>query len=209
MLRLERKRAAIIEAARPVFLREGWSGTSLERVAAEGGFSKMTVYRHFGSKEDLFEALVEDMCREIRQQAKLGEPQANVSAVELLDHLAREIVSGLMRPEALALYRLIIADGWRFPALARTFEQFGLAVLRKRTRDILKQAGLGGDEVDGRASGFINLVLGDAYLEAALGFDDPNTEQRFQKQIAMAVRFALASTTSETSRLNHPEGNHN
>jgi TetR/AcrR family transcriptional regulator, mexJK operon transcriptional repressor len=45
-----------------IFLREGWSGANLERIAAEGGFSKMTVYRHFGTKEELFEALVEGIC---------------------------------------------------------------------------------------------------------------------------------------------------
>lgn len=193
MLRLEKKRAAILEAARPVFLREGWSGASLERVAAEGGFSKMTVYRHFGTKEELFEALVGDMCREMRRQAELEDLQAGVSPAVSLDRLAREIVGGLMQPDALALYRLIIADGWRFPALARLFQQSGVAVLRKRAREILARAELAESELDLRASGFINLVLGDAYLDAALGLDDPDSVQCFEKQIALATRFALLS----------------
>lgn len=191
MQRLDKKRAEILEAARPVFLREGWSGTSLERVAVEGGFSKMTVYRHFGTKEELFEALVNDMCREMQQQAELEDPQAGVTPEASLDRLAREIVRGLTQPDALALYRLIIADGWRFPALARLFQQSGVAVLRKRTREILTQVGLAEGDLDLRASGFINLVLGDAYLEATLGLDEPDSAQRFEKQIASATRFAL------------------
>lgn len=190
MRRLEEKRAAILAAARPIFLREGWSGASLEQVAAAGGISKMTVYRHFGSKEDLFKALIEDMCRGLAVPAE-PEASARLAPKAALDRLARQIVSELTRPDALALYRQIIADGWRFPALARLFERSGVAVLRQRTREIVARAGLTGEEAELRAQGFINLVLGDAYLEASLGLDDPDRMQRFEKQIAMAARFAL------------------
>lgn len=43
-----------------------------------------------------------------------------------------------------------------------------MAVLRKRVLDVLKNAGLADAERDIRASGFINLVLGDAYLKQLL-----------------------------------------
>jgi hypothetical protein len=35
----------------------------------------------------------------------------------------------------------------------------------------------------------INLVLGDAYLEAALGLDDSDRTTRFEKQFASATGF--------------------
>lgn len=194
--RIEQKRTAILEAARSIFLREGWAGSSLERVAAEGGLSKMTVYRHFGTKEELFEALVGDMCREMRDQAASSGPSADAGPTEALDRLARDVVRGLMQPEALALYRLIIADGWRFPALARTFEQSGLAVLRHNVRAILAEAGVSEKDVGARASGFVNLLLGDAYLEAALGLDDPRRDEHFEQQITVAIGFALAASTN-------------
>ena len=41
------KRASILRAARPIMLRDGLGGTTLDRVAAEGGIAKMTLYRHF------------------------------------------------------------------------------------------------------------------------------------------------------------------
>ncbi|MFA6114096.1 MAG: hypothetical protein WC729_08885 [Sphingomonas sp.] len=44
-----------------------------------------------------------------------------------------------------------------------------------------------------RASGFINLLLGGAYLEAALGLDNPERDAKFEQQIAQAVRFAIAN----------------
>src|SRR5271156_4481770 len=67
-LRMAEKRASILLAARPILLRDGLGGTTLDRVAAEGGIAKMTLYRHFPSKEALFEGLVAAMCESIRER---------------------------------------------------------------------------------------------------------------------------------------------
>lgn len=192
------KRDAILEAARPIFLREGWAGASLERVAAESGISKMTVYRHFRSKEELFEALIAAMCRHMQaqsEQAPLG--SAERPADERLRAEALAFTAALTQPEALAMYRLIVADGWRYPALARMFEQSGLAVLRSRVTSLLVASGLIASgksqrELARRASGFVSLALGDAYLEAAIGLDVPDIGARFAEQIDLAVQFALS-----------------
>src|ERR1700727_2297222 len=66
-LRMAEKRTQILRAARPILLRDGLGGTTLDRVAAEGGISKMTLYRHFPNKEALFEGLVIAMCEYIRE----------------------------------------------------------------------------------------------------------------------------------------------
>jgi TetR/AcrR family transcriptional regulator, mexJK operon transcriptional repressor len=60
-------RAAILRAARPIMLRDGLDGTTLDQVAAEGGIAKMTLYRHFPGKESLFEGLVTSMCEYMRE----------------------------------------------------------------------------------------------------------------------------------------------
>src|SRR5277367_6544462 len=66
-LRMAKTRAAILKAARPIMLRDGLGGTTLDRVATEGGIAKMTLYRHFPSKEALFEGLVTAMCEYMRE----------------------------------------------------------------------------------------------------------------------------------------------
>lgn len=76
--RAARKREAILEAARTVFLREGFGagGTSSPQRPA---VSKVTVYNHFGSKENLFNAVIGqtlDEALEVAQsviQARLAE----------------------------------------------------------------------------------------------------------------------------------------
>ena len=61
--RSERKaetRARLLEAAARVYARRGFSGATLDEVAAEAGFTKGAVYGHFGSKENLLLALMEE-----------------------------------------------------------------------------------------------------------------------------------------------------
>ena len=50
----------IMEAARNHFYAHGLERASVDAIAAEAGVSKMTIYSNFGSKEGLFEAVVQD-----------------------------------------------------------------------------------------------------------------------------------------------------
>ena len=54
----DRKRDAIVQAAIGEFREHGFNGTSMDRVAAAADVSKRTVYNHFPSKEELFEAIL-------------------------------------------------------------------------------------------------------------------------------------------------------
>ena len=63
--RIAVKKDGILDAALEVFLTEGFTGASMERVAAAASVSKMTVYRHFESKEALFLATINRHCAQI------------------------------------------------------------------------------------------------------------------------------------------------
>ncbi|MFE6618137.1 TetR/AcrR family transcriptional regulator [Streptomyces sp. NPDC008086] len=53
------KRAAILTAARELFLADGFDRTSVDAVAARAGVSKRTVYDYFGDKRTLLQAVVD------------------------------------------------------------------------------------------------------------------------------------------------------
>jgi AcrR family transcriptional regulator len=53
-------RARLLEASARVYARRGFAGATLDQVAAEAGFTKGAVYSHFGSKENLLLALLEE-----------------------------------------------------------------------------------------------------------------------------------------------------
>lgn len=48
------RRASLVEAASELFAEHGYEGVSLDRVAESAGVTKVIVYRHFGSKKDLY-----------------------------------------------------------------------------------------------------------------------------------------------------------
>lgn len=59
--RSERKREAIIEAAKTAFKEYGVQATSMDKLAEIAQVSKRTVYNHFSSKEELVMYLVSDL----------------------------------------------------------------------------------------------------------------------------------------------------
>lgn len=54
------KRQDIVRVAREAFYRLGFRATAVDRVLADSGISKRTVYKHFRSKEELIAAVVKD-----------------------------------------------------------------------------------------------------------------------------------------------------
>jgi TetR/AcrR family transcriptional repressor of mexJK operon len=122
-----RRRRAILEAATTAFLRTGYLGTSMDEVAAAGGVSKQTVYKHFADKERLFSSIVtsavdevsDPVYREVLDLEDSGDLEADLRG------LARRQLALVMQPRLLRLRRLVIGEADRFPELGRTFYERG------------------------------------------------------------------------------------
>src|ERR1700730_4655275 len=109
------KRAAILDGARAVFMREGFAQGSMDAVAAEAGVGKQTIYRHFRSKEALVEALVEAMCA----PEVLQPPPSSLAGGQRLRELLLTFVTGVASAESVRLYRAIVAETHRMPGPGR------------------------------------------------------------------------------------------
>ena len=80
LLRREERHAAILRGAAAAFARTGFAATSMEDVADACGVTKLIVYRHFDSKEDLYRAILqrvfdrqgEELLRQIAEPARPG-----------------------------------------------------------------------------------------------------------------------------------------
>jgi AcrR family transcriptional regulator len=60
-------RERLLETAGRLFYRDGFRAVGVDTVAAEAGVGKMTLYRHFSSKDDLIVAYLEDANRRFWQ----------------------------------------------------------------------------------------------------------------------------------------------
>jgi len=62
-------RAAILTAAGSIFAKSGLAGARTDNIAAAAGVNKAMLYYYFGSKQSLYEAVVEDHFYEFNRQA--------------------------------------------------------------------------------------------------------------------------------------------
>jgi AcrR family transcriptional regulator len=86
-----RNRQRVLDAARDAFAESG-RAVPLDEIAARAGVGPGTVYRHFPTKEDLFQAVVaarvEDLVADARRRA--ADPDAGAAFFGFLDRLAAE-----------------------------------------------------------------------------------------------------------------------
>ena len=186
-----RKRSAILDGAKAVFLSQGFGLATMDDVAAAAGVGKQTVYRHFKSKEALFVGLVSSMCAQVGELlASAQDEQSDGSPEVELHELGWVLARSLIEPDYLRLYRAIVAEAERLPELGRVFYENGAKVVRVFSARILRKRF---DESTAalRAATFVQLVLGDAYLELSIGYTVPDVEARFALQIDEAVAAAL------------------
>src|SRR5687768_2856739 len=64
----ESKRKQILEAAMPLFVRHGFSRTTISEIAREAGISHGTIFLYFTSKDELFNAALLEPLAEFEQQ---------------------------------------------------------------------------------------------------------------------------------------------
>ena len=129
--RFDVKRASIVGGAKDVFLRHGFEGASMDEIAAAAGVSKMTVYRYFRSKEQLFGGVIRDLCERIIDEDL--ERMLERRPEEALRGFARRMVAILFARDTIELHRIVIAESSEV-SRARS------SVLQERTRGMHRHA---------------------------------------------------------------------
>jgi TetR/AcrR family transcriptional repressor of mexJK operon len=124
--RTEKKRAQIRDAAKRLFLRHGFQGTSTDAIVAAAGIaSKETLYRYYAKKEALFVDVLRSLTTERFHIQQLMEQSTEPASVEELQMLLRAftqvVLETMLQPEYLSLVRLTIAELPRFPELGTLF----------------------------------------------------------------------------------------
>ncbi|MDG9666581.1 TetR/AcrR family transcriptional regulator [Hahella sp. CR1] len=106
------KRDFIVETATGIFLEQGFKGTSIDMVVNACKVSKPTVYNHFPDKSQLIDAVIDDWLRAQNPVMPECEDESALWCV---------LSENWWRDEAIAMYRLIIGEGWRFDEAAQRF----------------------------------------------------------------------------------------
>ena len=189
----DKKREAILHGAKAVFLKHGFGGASMDQVAAAAGVSKMTVYRHFGSKEDLFAGVITELCQRIvaedLEEIFAREPR------EALRAFARKMTDIVFARDTTELHRIVIAESRRFPKLGALFYETGPQACIDALEDYLirhrQDRRFRVEDPRRSAEEFLELLRGYSHLKMLLGIEKAPSSRDIDARIESAVRHVM------------------
>jgi len=187
----EIRRAQILDAALIVFLEHGYERATIDLVVQRASASKATIYSFFGGKEGLFEALVGESAERILA----GFPDLDGGIIDVraaLKNIAQRYLEVVMAPDAVALWRLIVAEGPRFPGLAKDVYRVSnerlVARLAQALRTWSARKRIRPLDADQVARQFLAIVRGDLHILALSGLLPDDLETAIHKNVQEAVK---------------------
>ncbi|WP_251977604.1 TetR/AcrR family transcriptional regulator [Salinicola avicenniae] len=188
------RRDALLETAQRLFLERGYGQVSVNDIVAEAGGSLSTLYRHFGSKEGLFQAMIERRSHHI-YDALTAEGIDDLPLASALQRLGVDLLLKVMDEETLGLYREVVAESPRQPQLARPFFDGGPGRVRGALADYFaRRIALGRQaecDTTELAGIYLGMLLGEWHLIQLLQLAPSPTRETVEARVARCVSLFL------------------
>jgi AcrR family transcriptional regulator len=192
------RREQILAAATEAFARSGFAATSLDDIAARAAVTRVILYRHFDSKTELYQAVLDRMCA--RLEAHVEEPVGGFTDAS---------IDGLLEAaaESPAGFRLLFHHALREPEFSERIEKFRADITAAA---YLQIAALVPDEALARWAAQLAPVVTIEAITAWLDVGQPEPAKAAGRirQAVMGVIGAAASSEAGCSFPDpaHPEG---
>jgi AcrR family transcriptional regulator len=167
-------RERILAVARELFYRRGIHAVGVDAIAETAGTNKMTLYRHFVSKDELVAACLREQAREIDAEweaiaaAHPGDPKGQL--VAWLQHIGEWVAREAGRGCAFANAAVELPDQ---DHPARQVVREHKAAFRQRLAGLCRDAGL--NDPEALADEVFLLCEGARVASQSLGSDEPLT----------------------------------
>jgi len=188
--RLEARRRAFLNAAHAAFLEKGYANTTLGDIIAKSGGSRQTLYALFGGKQGLFEAIVAELNAEIFRPLR-AEGQLDRAPEDVLVEIGIRFVQTVLTPNALGVFRLVVAEGPSMRELseqfwnlgpARTITAFESYFAEQTRRGVLLLA-----DAKQAARQFQGMLLGNFQMQCLLGVREIPSPEEIEAFVKSAV----------------------
>jgi TetR/AcrR family transcriptional regulator, mexJK operon transcriptional repressor len=193
-----------VETAQTLFLERGFASTSVNEVVRRAGGSLATLYAEFGTKDELFEAVMNRRAAMMFTDIINSKTPVPDIASELLQ-LAKRIQTHMLSEDALALYRLAVHEGPKFPSVRNAVLVNGLAGFLRRLSDyftaLAKNGRLVIDDPAVAAELFLTLVQGQLRTIAACGDADRISQKRRNDHVKRVVDVFLRTYPPRMSKI--------
>lgn len=185
--RLEARRERILEEGRRLFLSKGYAGASVNEIVRLAGGSLATLYNEFGSKEALFAEIMRQRAHVLYGWNEI-ECFKQKSGRDALQVLGRRLLERVLDADGLALYRIAVSEGPRFPELRKVVLEESFPLFIQSIGEALIELRIATSK-DSRelAEEFLSLLHGQLVFRAACGSGDAISSKCRARHVEQAV----------------------
>ncbi len=198
---------SLTDAAADMFLDQGYEAVSLDALIARVGGSRRNIYSHFGGKEGLFIEVVTRLCADLARPLE-GLEISSEGVKDTLTIFGSRLLEIVLQSRTLALHRLMIAEGQRFPELAQAIWQAGhdnaarilIPWIEHKQSNKQLRADLPAKDLAGQ---FVSLVVTEPQLRFLVGFiPDPSRSTENAQIVERAVALFLSGALIQKGGIN-------
>ena len=193
----EDKLKSIISTAGRLFGENGFERTTIDAISDASGVTKMSIYSHFKSKEDLFGATITS-----RVEEEFSIENENLNPKNPRDGLAaiaEKFLTLIRKDEVLGMYRTMFSSALTHQNLCNLFYKNGPLMVHREVAGYLYQCNDVGSieaaDCDFLATQFLSLFTGLPHIECLLGIKKP-TKKEDMDLIKKNVDFFIKSITN-------------
>ncbi|MBF6057738.1 MULTISPECIES: TetR/AcrR family transcriptional regulator [Thiomicrorhabdus] len=163
----------LLEVAQKHFLAQGYAGTSVNEIVKEAGGSLNTLYRHFGNKLGLFEAVFKSKANELFKPFENTEFWSDDLRTNLT-HFGRVLQAVSLSADGIAMYRLVATENNHEQSeIQKIFYQHGpqaaIAVLAAYLQKVQDSGKIQVGDPSLAAGQFLEMIKGPFFYRALFG----------------------------------------
>ena len=184
------KRAAILAAAKALFISNAFGGTSMDAIAADAGVSKLTVYSHFGDKDNLFREVIRSRIQDLMpEETYRFDAQADIRETLLRVALTHAHLD--CNAETVGTFRAILSDCRQGnPRYGRLIWEEGAQRTHGLMESLLQRAVDAGrldiEDVARASTQFLTLIKGNLMMRQMFGCTD--CQESYLQEIEATAR---------------------
>jgi len=190
------KREGIVRAGNDLFLKNGYTLTSMEAVAKKADVSKLTIYSHFANKDELFKEVILQRCNKLATSetfAVLADKPVEKALLELGLDFTRMIFS----PDSIRLQGIMQAEAARHPKVVQIFFDTGPKRVRAAFGQLLQawvdRRLLKIPNIAKATDQFFSLLKGEMLMKMMLLRMPTPSEAELKSHVRATVQFFLAA----------------
>ncbi|WP_422058148.1 TetR/AcrR family transcriptional regulator [Sphingomonas sp.] len=192
--------ARILDAAQVEFMRAGYDRASTNRIASEFSISKATIFRHFPSKQALFEAVIARVATRWHERID-WQAIGDLGPEAWLNRFATAALTWILEDEALFVGRMAIVEGPAHAEARALWPRLAtrpiLNVLIERFEAWNLTGTLQTGDSERLAWAFLDLTLAGEVSRALYGSSIHDGPAQIEAHVAFCVRLFLSGASGK------------